>query len=300
MLRDGAKTGSGVMGDCSRDELIRRMVGREVIKRTDKQDHSRDEELLRVEGLSFRNPANPADFLARDIRFALRRGEVLGVYGLMGSGRTEVLEAIFGLHPKFVTGEIRVEGKPVRIRSIGDAIGAGIGLVPEDRKSQGLVLIMDIIKNTSLARLANSDALSTGGMIRSKKEEVLCDRYMKELEVKLSDPRNEVQTLSGGNQQKVVIAKWLATQPKILLLDEPTRGVDMGAKGEIYALIQKLAEAGMGIVVVSSELPEIQALSDNVLVFSESRLTGRLTRAQATEENIMKAALAEKEDQKTA
>ncbi len=292
VLRDGMNAGSGRMGDVTREQLIRMMVGRELQAGIRDQGKVRGEEILRVDHLTFRNPMNRNDYLVRDVSFSLHRGEVLGISGLMGAGRTELLEALFGLHPDHVAGDIRVEGKPVKMNRVTDAIAAGIGLVPEDRKLQGLILNLDVVKNLSLASL---DRLFPHPFLSRKKEEELAAHFIDKLKTRVADPRMEVQKLSGGNQQKVVIAKWLATRPRILLLDEPTRGIDVGAKSEIYRLIGELAEQGIGLVVVSSELPEILAISDRILVMSESRLTATLERMEATEEVIMNAALAEKE-----
>ncbi|MFW6259703.1 MAG: sugar ABC transporter ATP-binding protein [Tangfeifania sp.] len=292
VLRDGEKTGSGKMNETSREKLIQMMVGRKLTDRIEKKNELVQEEVLRVENLYFRNPENKTDYLVNDISFSLKKGEVLGICGLMGAGRTEVLEAIFGLFPKYVSGEIFIERKKIQINSVNDAISAGIGLVPEDRKLQGLILNMDVAKNTSLANL---NSISSFGFINKKSEEQLSKEFIKKLNTRAASTKMEVQKLSGGNQQKVVIAKWLATQPKILLLDEPTRGIDVGAKSEIYNLISELAAQGMGIVVVSSELTEILAISDNILVLSESKLTAKLSREEASEEVIMKAALVEKE-----
>lgn len=292
VLRDGKKIGSGVMENTTHDQLIKMMVGRDIKKSFQKQNIVQEKEVLRVENLCFRNPENKNDFLVNDVSFSLNYGEVLGICGLMGAGRTELLEAIFGLFPRYVSGKIVIEGEEKNIRSVNDAIEAGIALVPEDRKLQGLILTMDVAKNTSLACL---EKISPFNFINKKKEEELGRQFIKKLNTKVSSPRMAVQKLSGGNQQKVVIAKWLATKPRILLLDEPTRGIDVGAKAEIYKLIDELASQGLGIVVVSSELPEILALSDKIIVLSESKLTARLARDEATEEVIMKAALREKE-----
>ena len=292
VLRDGENAGRGNIQETSRDKLIGMMVGRNIKDSFRKKTFISEEEILRVENLSFLNPANKSDYLANDISFTLHKGEVLGICGLMGAGRTEVLEAIFGLYPKFVSGKIYIEKKEVKISSVNDAINAGIGLVPEDRKAQGLILNMDVVKNTSLSSL---DRVSSFSFINRKKEEELSMHFIQKLNTRVASQRMEVQKLSGGNQQKVVIAKWLATNPKILLLDEPTRGIDVGAKAEIYNLINELASQGMGIIFVSSELPEILAISDKILVLSESKLTARLNREDATEEILMKAALAEKE-----
>ena len=292
VLRDGKSMGAGKMQETTNDQLIQLMVGRDLKDSFKKENTIIEKEVLRVENLTFRNPENKNDYLVNDVSFSLREGEILGISGLMGAGRTEVLEAIFGLYPKYVSGKIIVDGKEQKIRCVNDAIAAGIALVPEDRKLQGLILNMNVAKNTSLASL---NKISKFNFIDKKKEAELSKQFIRKLNTKVSSSRQVVEKLSGGNQQKVVIAKWLATKPKVLLLDEPTRGIDVGAKSEIYKLISELAALGMSIVFVSSELPEILAISDNILVLSESKLTARLSRAEATEEVIMKAALVEKE-----
>jgi ribose transport system ATP-binding protein len=292
VLRDGKKVGAGLMKDTNHDQLVKLMVGRDLSSFFQTDKHMHGKELLRVEDLCLRNPENNMDYRVRNVSFSLHRGEVLGICGLMGAGRTELLEAIFGLHPKHASGRIFIDNEHVTICNVSDAIKAGIALVPEDRKLQGLILDMDVAQNTSLACL---DKVMSYSFISIKKENELSLNYIKSLNTKVPSPKIEVSKLSGGNQQKVVIAKWLATNPKILLLDEPTRGIDIGAKTEIYKLINDLAKQGMGIVVVSSELPEILAVSDNIIVLSESKLTGVFSRSEANEEKIMHAALIEKE-----
>ncbi len=292
VLRDGEKIGSGIIKGTSQEQLIQMMVGRKLSENMRTGENIQSHEILRVENLCFQNPENKNDLLVNKVSFSLKKGEVLGICGLMGAGRTEVLEAIFGLYPKLTSGKIFVEGKEKQFRNVADAIAAGIALVPEDRKIQGLILNMNVAKNTSLASL---EKISRFSFINKKKETELSRDYIQKLNTQVKSPQMEVHKLSGGNQQKVVIAKWLATHPKILLLDEPTRGIDVGAKAEIYKLINELAEKGMGIIVVSSELPEILAVSDTILVLSESKQTATLSRAEATEELIMKAALSEKE-----
>lgn len=292
VLRDGELIGSGMMDNTSHDELIQMMVGRNNADSFSKMSHIRDNEILKVENLCFKNPENANDYLVHDVNFTLKQGEVLGICGLMGAGRTEILEAIFGLYSKFVSGKIIVDGDEKPLNNVSDAIKAGIALVPEDRKLQGLILNMNVTKNTSLASL---DKISKFDFINKKKEKEISLNYIKKMNTKVSSPNLEVHKLSGGNQQKVVIAKWLATHPKVLLLDEPTRGIDIGAKTEIYKLINELAEQGMGIIVVSSELPEALAVSDKILVMSESKQTALLNRAEATEESIMQAAISQKE-----
>ena len=292
VLRDGENAGSGKMKTTGEKELIEMMVGRNIKESFRRKNSIQNQEVLRIENLHFINPENKNDYLVNDVSFSLNKGEILGIAGLMGAGRTEVLESIFGLFPKYVSGDVFVDGKKQHIKNVNAAIRAGLALVPEDRKLQGLILNMDVAKNTSLANLTS---VSKNGFISRKKEEELSREFRKKLNTKVPSDKIEVQKLSGGNQQKVVIAKWLATHPKVLLLDEPTRGIDVGAKAEIYNLINDLAAQGIGIVVVSSELPEILALSDNILVLSESKLTAKLNRSEATEEKIMKAALIEKE-----
>ena len=292
VLRDGEKVGSGRMAGTTSHQLIQMMVGRKLLENGQRSGKITNSEVLRVDNLSVRNPELPGQFLVREVSFSLRKGEVIGICGLMGAGRTEVLEAIFGLYPAHISGKIFIDGFDKQINSIRDAIDAGIGLVPEDRKRQGLILNMNVTRNTTLASL---EKVSKYAFIQRFREEEVSSEYVRRLKTAVKSAAMEVQMLSGGNQQKVVIAKWLATHPKILLLDEPTRGIDVGAKTEIYQLIAQLAEQGMGIIVVSSELPEILAVSDTIIVMSESRVTAKLQRNEATEEIIMKAALRGKE-----
>ena len=292
VLRDGEKINSGLIRQVNPDELIKMMVGRNISHNYKASTNIQEIEILRVENLSLRNTEKKDDFLVNNVSFTLHKGEVLGICGLMGAGRTEVLESIFGLHPKFITGKIFINGVEKRFQHVRDAIDAGIALVPEDRKLQGLILNMNVAKNTSIASL---DKVLKYNFISQKKEDELSKKFITKLNTRVSSSNMEVKKLSGGNQQKVVISKWLATNPSILLLDEPTRGIDIGAKTEIYKLINELAEQGMGIVMVSSELPEILAVSDKILVMSESMQTLLIPRSEATEEIIMNAALSKKD-----
>ena len=287
-LRDGRVTGGMEIKDAVSDDIIRMMVGREVVTGLDRKGAKHGKELMRVSGLSFRNPMQKPAWLVKDVSFTLQKGEILGVSGLMGAGRTEMLEALFGLHSDYVSGDIYIEGEPVKIRSIADGIRAGMALVPEDRKLQGLIMSMNVMENTTIASLAK---LSSFGFLNRKKELELSRQFNEKLRVRLASVTQNIETLSGGNQQKVVIAKWLATNPRILLLDEPTRGIDVGARQEIYGIIEKLASEGMGIIVVSSDLPEILSISDRIMVLSESRMTACIDGDQATEELVMKAAI---------
>ncbi|MBN1986257.1 MAG: sugar ABC transporter ATP-binding protein, partial [Prolixibacteraceae bacterium] len=229
VLRDGEKVGNGIIQETNHETLIKMMVGRDLTKNSRNAGPIHKEEILRVENLSFLNPENKTTYLVNNISFTLHKGEVLGIAGLMGAGRTELLEALFGMHPKSVSGEIFIENKKMKIQSVHDAVHAGLGLVPEDRKLQGLILNMNVEKNSTLASL---EQVSKFGFLSKKKEEQLSSYYIKKMNTKVASPKMGVQKLSGGNQQKVVIAKWLATNPKILLLDEPTRGIDVGAKSE--------------------------------------------------------------------
>jgi ribose transport system ATP-binding protein len=206
----------------------------------------------------------------------------------MGAGRTELLQAIFGLHPKEATGAIALEGRPVEITSPEAAIAAGLALAPEDRKAEGVVLGLSVAHNMTLACLTK---IERKGFLQPKLERNLVENYVKRLRVATPSQDQAVVNLSGGNQQKVVLAKWLSTEPKVLLLDEPTRGIDINAKREIYTLIDELAHSGLGVVMVSSELPEIMGLGDRILVMCEGRQTAEFKRGEATEEMIVKAAL---------
>ena len=289
VLRDGATIDAGDMKEVSQDELIKKMIGRKLnLERTGKALDTA-EELLSAKKICLRHPLLRISNILTDISFTLHKGEILGVYGLMGSGRTELMECIFGLHPKNSTGEILVKEKPCKIKTPADAIAAGIALVPEDRKRHGLILNQSIKSNISLTVLRQIE--NWGFLLSKKKEKSLSDSYISKLSIKTSSDKNMANNLSGGNQQKIVLAKWLATHPQILLLDEPTRGIDINAKSEIYKLMKTLAGEGMGIIMVSSELPEILAVSDRVLVMCEGELTASIPIEEATEATILKHAL---------
>jgi ribose transport system ATP-binding protein len=288
ILRDGRLIRSDRYGVLARDEIIRMMVGRELAEHYPKSDPLRGDEVLRVRGLSLRSPGRADDYVMRDVSFSVRRGEVVGLFGLMGSGRTELLQTIFGLHPHRSNGEVHIAGRRAAIHSPEDAICAGVALAPEDRKLEGLVLEMSVVENGSLSALGKA---SRWGFVQANREREMVGRYVERLGVKTPSLRQSVRNLSGGNQQKVVLAKWLATDPQVLLLDEPTRGIDIHAKREIYMLIEELARAGMGVVMVSSELPEILAIADRILVMCEGKLTRELTRGEASEESVLEAAL---------
>jgi D-xylose transport system ATP-binding protein len=287
VLRDGKTVGTGLTGEWDEPKVIARMVGREVGDIFPVVDHQQGEVVFEVRNISVSDPVLPGKKLVDDVSFSVKSGEVLGIAGLMGAGRSDLLMAVFGAHAGRVTGEIRIKGKPVRISSPADAIKQGVGFVTEDRKRFGLVLDQTILNNMTLAGLRRI----SGRFVTSiDAESAASERTMKDLRVKANSVFTIAGTLSGGNQQKVVLAKWLLTNPRVLFLDEPTRGIDVGAKQEIYAQINKLAKTGLAIVLVSSELPEVLGLSDRVLVLHEGRLTGEFTRSTATPEKIMACA----------
>ena len=288
VFRDGKWVGSRPMASLDRSTMIQMMVGRDLSELYPKTPSQGTEALLQVEGLTLRSTEAPSVRLVDRFDFHVHQGEVLGIFGLMGAGRTELLETIFGLHPHLTEGAITLGGNPLTIRSPRDAIRAGIALAPEDRKGQGLVLKMTVAENASLSAIGQCER---GGLIRPSKETALVDRFVQRFTIKTPSLQQVIRNLSGGNQQKVVLAKWLSTDPKVLLLDEPTRGIDINAKKEIYRLIDELTQTGLAVVMVSSELPEVLAISDRILVMCEGKKTGEFNRAEATEERIMEAAL---------
>ena len=287
VLRDGRTVGTDPSGDLDEARVIARMVGREVGQIFPETKHERGETVFEARNVTIEDPDVKGKMLVRGVSFKVRRGEVLGIAGLMGAGRSDLLMAIFGAHPGRTTGEVFVNGKPVKIARPADAIRHGIGFVTEDRKRFGLILDQTILRNMTLAGLAR---LSGRFVTDEDREAAEGGRAARDLRVKANSVHTIVGTLSGGNQQKVVLAKWLLTSPRVLFLDEPTRGIDVGAKQEIYAQINRLAEAGLAIVLVSSELSEVLGLSDRVLVLHEGRVTGEFTRAQATPEKVMACA----------
>jgi rhamnose transport system ATP-binding protein len=279
VLRDGAYVETRLMKDVTQDELIRLMVGRTVSELFPKVAVTPGEVVLRVNNL-----AREGAF--QDVSFELHRGEILGMAGLVGAGRTEVSQAIFGIAPADA-GTIEIDGQTVRITSPGQAMQHGLALVPEDRQHHGLVLPMDITDNVTLpilARFVRRGWLVAGGARKAAYEAAT------QMEVKATTIWQKARELSGGNQQKVVLAKWLSTKPRILILDEPTRGIDIGTKAAVHKLMSDLAAQGLAILMISSELPEVLGMSDRILVMREGRVTGLFNRSEATQETIMKAA----------
>ena len=281
VFKDGRFVVTKRVADVTVDEIISLMVGREIDKSEWGKTYATDEVLMSVKNLSrgrrFQN-----------ISFELKKGEILGLAGFVGAGRTEVLQAIFGVD-RPDSGEIYIKGKKVKIKSPRDAIRNHISLIPENRRDDGLVTSMSIKQN---AQLAVPDLISTKGFLNRKKSDELMQKMIKAYSIKIGKPDDMILTLSGGNQQKVVIAKWISNSPEILLCDEPTRGIDVGAKAEVYAILRDIASKGIGIIMVSSELPELLSLCDRILVMHEGRLTGEIKREEATEELIMKCAAA--------
>jgi ribose transport system ATP-binding protein len=289
ILRDGQTVDAGDMKTVSQDELIQKMTGRKLGFEKTGRTISDVPVLLSVKNLCLRHPLFRFNNILNNISFHLHKGEILGVYGLMGAGRTEMLETIFGLHPKNGSGTIAVNNKDIKIKSPAQSIAAGIALVPEDRKLHGLILNQTVKSNISITVLKQLERW--GLLLSNSKEKQLSKNYINQLAIKTASDTAAAKSLSGGNQQKIVLAKWMATNPQVLLLDEPTRGVDINAKAEIYKLMKSLAAKGMGIVMVSSELPEILTVSDRVLVMCEGELTANIPIEEATEAGILKYAL---------
>jgi D-xylose transport system ATP-binding protein len=284
VLRDGQTIDSIATSETNAPQVIGKMVGRAVDQIFPESRHDRGEVIFEVRDVTVEDPSVPGKLLVDQVGFTARKGEVLGIAGLMGSGRSELLMAIFGAHPGRKNAQIFVNGIKVRINSPNDAIAHGIGFVTEDRKRYGLILDQTILRNMTLAGLRR---LSGRFVTNEDAEASIGERAGAELRIKANSVFTVVGTLSGGNQQKVVLAKWLLTKPRVLFLDEPTRGIDVGAKQEIYAQINRLAENGLAIVLVSSELPEVLGLSDRVIVLHEGRVTGEFTRSEATPEAVM-------------
>jgi len=290
VLRDGEYIATQSVAESDERALIRMMVGRSLRELYPKEVAPIGDEALRVDGLSLLPDGQRGGRTLNDISFTLRRGEIVGIAGLMGAGRTELLETLYGVYPRGrVQGRVVVAGREQRIGSVTEAIRTGLAFVTEDRKSQSLVLKLSVAHNMTLSALRRFLRFN---FIRRGAETQAVRASIAQLRIKTPSATTEVDKLSGGNQQKVALAKCLLTQPRVLLLDEPTRGIDVGAKAEIYALMSQLAQSGAGILMASSELPEILAMCDRVLVLCEGRLTAELTRDEATQERIMEAATA--------
>ncbi|MCI8591464.1 MAG: sugar ABC transporter ATP-binding protein [Lachnospiraceae bacterium] len=281
VFKDGQFVTTRKVSEVSMDDIVTLMVGREIDKSEWGKSFATDEELLSVKGFSCGKKFH-------DINFSLKKGEIVGLAGFVGAGRTEVLSAIFGAD-RPDSGEIFIKGEKVTIRSPRDAIRHRISMIPENRRDDGLITSMSIKEN---AQVAVMDRISEKGILNKKKSVELMEHMIENYGIKIGSMDDGILTLSGGNQQKVVIAKWIGNDPEILLCDEPTRGIDVGAKSEVYSILRDIAKEGIGILMVSSELPELLALCDRILVMHEGRLTGELSREEASEELIMKYAAA--------
>ncbi|NLK29264.1 MAG: sugar ABC transporter ATP-binding protein, partial [Clostridiales bacterium] len=277
VLRDGNYIGTRPISETDMNAIVKMMIGREIGERYPARDFDPGNEVLRVEGLTKKG-------MFENVSFSVRAGEVFGVSGLMGAGRTEIMQAIFGNLP-YDSGAIYINNQKTDIKSPYDAIQEGIGYITEDRKSEGLLLEETIQSNIALPNLKSIS--NRFGVINRKKDNDLVSKGIKELNIRCFGPQHECYNLSGGNQQKVVFAKWIYTNPKILILDEPTRGVDIGAKKEIYNIINNLAKEGVAIVMVSSELPEVLGMSDRIMIVREGTVRGILTKEEADQEKIM-------------
>ncbi len=289
VLRDGKLVGTFDREQTNPRDIAHQMVGREIEEVERGGEHQAGDVVLEVEHLHLPWPGHAKPWRLDDISFTLRRGEVLGIAGLMGAGRTELLECLFGTSPVRPDGRILVDGKEVNFHHPADAMRHGLALVTEDRKRLGLFSHLTVRDNITICTL--SDA-ARGGLVSSREERKLAGESAQMLSVKSDGVDAPIMSLSGGNQQKCIIARWLRTQPKVLLLDDPTRGVDVGAKAELYRVIDRLCREGLGIIVTSSELPELLTLCDRILVLCEGRLTGEFPRENVTEQAIMEAATA--------
>ena len=283
VLKDGKWQGTINIADTDADDLVRRMVGRNLELRHNDAVAAQNPILLEVRGLS--DPASDPKALLKGVSFNARAGEIVGFAGLAGAGRTEMALSVFGIRPRG-EGEIYVDGRRVALRSPGEAIAAGIGYAFEDRKQGGLFLDMSIARNIAAARLNKFGTW----WVRENRQRAVAADYQRSLRIACRDTGQLVQSLSGGNQQKVVLAKWLLANPKVLIVDEPTRGVDVGAKAEVHNLLYRLSRGGAAVVVISSDLPEILAVCDRIYVMRNGRITGELNRAEATEEKVMRLA----------
>ena len=280
IIRDGEKIATGALADFQTEDIIRHMVGRQLTEKFPTADIPVGEEVLRVEGLSRKGSCS-------DVSFAARRGEILGFTGLVGAGRTEIMQLIYGYTRKDA-GKIFINGKETTIRSPRDAVAKGIGLIPEERKKQGLVLGLSVFDNAVLTVL---DKFSRIGFLKTKELLNLVQQMIAKMDIKTPTPRQPVRLLSGGNQQKVVLAKWFVRQCDVYIFDEPTRGIDVGAKVEIYKLMQNLAQGGAAVIMVSSELPEIMNMSDRIEVVFGGRIVKEFRKGEASNELVMEYAL---------
>ncbi|MFC0329580.1 sugar ABC transporter ATP-binding protein [Paenibacillus sepulcri] len=282
IMRDGKRVGTWAAGELTMDLIIKRMVGRDLTERFPERTHVPGDTLMKVESLS---SANPKSF--QNVSFELRKGEILGLGGLVGAQRTELVEALFGLR-SVASGTVSIHGKAVRIKSPSDAKRHRIALLTEERRATGIFPVLSVYENTIIANLGRYQ--NRAGLLNERKGREEAQQNVEKLRTKTPSVNTQIRNLSGGNQQKVLLARWLLTEPDILLLDEPTRGIDVGAKYEIYTIIAQLAKQGKSIIMISSEMPELIGMSDRIMVMSEGRKTGIVEGGAATEQEIMRLA----------
>lgn len=290
VMRDGHVISTGDVKDYTYDKLVEEMIGRKIENMYPEKTTQIGEEILRVEGLTIPSAADARKNIVENICFELHRGEIFGIGGLVGAGRSEILGAIFGRLTDNVRKHIYINGKEVAINTPKDAIRAGIGFVTEERKTSGIIKTFSILHNLSIASLRD---IPYRVLINKKQEKKSAEVIFNRLRVKAPSINTMIVNLSGGNQQKVVLGKWLMKNPQILLIDEPTKGVDVGSKAEIYAILRELTAAGVSIVMVSSDMPELVSMSDRCMVISNGKITGEFSGKNITQENIMRAAIAE-------
>ena len=290
VLRDGRYVGTSATAELAPEVLIQWMVGRNINQQFPPRASTIGDKRLTVKEFFLADPSSSKRWTVQDVSFDLHAGEVLGIAGLQGSGKSELLNGLFGTYGKATQGSIRLDGKPFHIRAPKDSIEQGLVLLTNDRKGTGLIPAMNVVRNVSLASLKS---FSPRGWMQTRPEEEAVQEDVKTFDIKVHSLDQEVQTLSGGNQQKVVLAKWLETRPKVLLLDEPTIGVDVGAKHEIYALINKWTSDGLAIILITSELPELLAMSDRIMIMHRGKITAEFSHEQATQEKIIQAAMEE-------
>lgn len=292
VIRDGKTIETIARDDVTEDRIIKDMVGRDLEHRYPDHDPQIGEELLRVENWTAHHPQDPSRVVVDNVSLHVRAGEIVGIAGLMGAGRTEFAMSLFGhSYGSRISGKVFMRGTEIRTRTVAEAIANGLAYATEDRKTYGLNLIEDIKRNVSMASLSKLERL---GLVNDNKEYQVANEYRRDLNIKAPNVLVKTGKLSGGNQQKVVLSKWIYSDPDVLILDEPTRGIDVGAKYEIYTIINRLAAAGKGIIVISSELPELLGISDRVYAISEGRITGELPVQEATPESVLKLMTMEK------
>jgi D-xylose transport system ATP-binding protein len=289
VIRDGQSIGTVGIKNLTKDDIVRMMVGREIVDLYPKEVHVTEQEILSVKNYTVYDPNELNKEIVHNVSFSLKRGEVLGFAGLVGAGRTELVAAVYGFHAGKCSGEVYLSGEKIEINHPNDALQQGIAMVPEDRKRHGIIESMSVMQNMTLANIENYRLQLDS--IDNCKELTDANYYMGKLKIKAPGLDALIKNLSGGNQQKVVLAKFLLRKLKVLILDEPTRGIDVGAKYEIYNLINQLASEGIGIIMVSSDLPEILGMADRIIVMNEGRINGEFINQNLDQEQIMHCAV---------